>query len=138
MSNCVQDTDRPDVDGVKPKMQAIRDACASVLFKADLVPSLSIHTDDNIMSSVTIKGTFDPPNEWKNGIEYNSRHFRFVIVPMEGMRYYNTLFPDKDDSKVTVELEHCQSNLSVFRKYTATPEKVIAKIKTWMERNKKP
>lgn len=133
MTNCVQDIDRPDVCRTEPKMHSIWETCVKMISKNMIIGYLSIHTDDNIMSSVTIRGSFDSPSEWKNGIKYNSRHFRFAIVPMKGKRYY-----DCYDRKVTVELEHCQSNLSNFRKYTATPEKVIAKIKAWIERNKKP
>jgi len=121
---CVHDVDRPDVGGVAPKMQAICKATTEAL----QAPWLQIRTDDNICSSVTIKGSLEPKSEWQGGIWHNSRYFMFFISPEKGKRYY------EDGDKVTAELHNCHG-VNKFRKYTSTPENVIAKIQTWIESN---
>lgn len=122
----VQDVDRPDINGVYPKMFPI---CEQV--KQTLVPTphMNIYTNDNIMSSVMIVGSLDARENWINGIYENSRYFRFDIKPMNGKRYY-----DVTDDKVTVELT-CKYTLSKFRKYTGPVNKVIAKIQEWIDSN---
>ena len=120
----VHDVDRPDVGGVPAKMLPIHNTCLQEL----QAPFLRINTDDNLCSSVVIKGSFEPPDQWTNGIWQNSRYFMFRIVPMKGKRYY-----DPADVKVTVELSNKSYKLAKFRKYTGTPEKCIAKIKEWIK-----
>jgi hypothetical protein len=125
-SSLVHDVDRPDVGGIKTKMQAICEQANAEL--AGIVPFFRIRADDNIMSSVTIRGTSDPQNEWTNGIFQNGKYFIFAIQPMNGKRYYSP-----DDEKVTVTLDSVSSECKgKFRKYTATPDKCIAKVKTWL------
>jgi hypothetical protein len=119
---CVHDVDRPDVGGVAPKMLAICEATKEAL----QAPWLQILTDDNLCSSVTIKGSLEPKSEWQSGIWMNSRYFMFFIHAEKGKRYY------EDGDRVSVELHTCHG-VNKFRKYTATPEKVIAKLKTWIE-----
>src|SRR6185437_8108406 len=54
-SQMIEDTQRPDKDGVPAKMQAVCD-----LFRQGLTaPVLRITTDDNLCSSVFICGSFD-------------------------------------------------------------------------------
>lgn len=118
----VHDVDRPDVAGVTPKMQAICEAAREAL----QAPWLQIRTDDNLCSSITIEGSLEPKSEWQGGIWQNSRYFMFFINPLKGKRYFTT------GENVTVELHNCHG-VNKFRKYTATPEKVIAKLKTWIE-----
>lgn len=124
----VHDIDRPDVGGVPPKMQAIAEQVKEAL--AGLVPYLTVGTNDNLMSSVSIRGSFDARETWTNGIWENSRNFRFSIVPMNGKRYY-----DAADDKVTVELEQGR-RVGKFRKSTATVAKVIERIKAFIEAGK--
>lgn len=118
----VHDIDRPDVADVTPKMQAICEAAREAL----QAPWLQIRTDDNLCSSVTIKGSLEPKSEWQGGIWHNSRYFMFFINPEKDKRYY------EDGGKVSVKL-HAGREVNKFRKYTATPEKVIAKLKTWIK-----
>lgn len=124
----VHDIDRPDVGGVPPKMQAIAEQVKEAL--AGLAPYLTVSTNDNLMSSVSIRGSFDARETWTNGIWENSRNFRFSIVPMNGKRYY-----DAADEKVTVELEQGH-RVGKFRKSTATVAKVIERIKAFIEAGK--
>ena len=121
----VHDINRPDVAGVAPKMLAICEAARLAL--AGVAPYLSITTDDNLMSSVTIRGSFDARETWTNNIFHNSRYFIGSIVPMEGRRYYNP-----SDQKVTIEFSSLDSRMSKFRKYTGPIDKVIAKVKEYL------
>ena len=127
--NVVEDIDRPDILKQKPKMQKICDDCKTELDQ--IVPYLSIHTDDNLMSSITIRGTFDDKSEWSYGIFHNGEYFIIHITPEKGKRYYT------DGEKVTLEQISTSHKLktSNIRKYTATPEKVIAKLKAWIMGN---
>jgi len=120
----VHDIDRPDVAGVAPKMQAIADACREQLH----APFLQVSTDDNLCSSVSIKGSSDAKGEWENGIWQNSRYFHFNVSPLKGKRYY-----DDSDPKVTVQLYSGCRKEAKFRKYTAPVHKVIAKIQSWID-----
>ena len=124
MSIVVHDIDRPDVNGVPPKMQAICEKLREELS----APWLSITTDDNLMSSVTIKGSLDPREEWSGKIWQNSRYFYFHVCPMGGKRYYSP-----DDAKVTVEMPNASYKLGKFRKYTGPVDKVITKIAEWIK-----
>lgn len=127
----IQDISRPDVNGNAPKMQDVK-VLAETTFGQELrysdVPELHVSTDDNLMSSVTIRGSYDAKTEWKNGIYYNSRHFRFSITPAKGKRYFTP------GEKVTVELETCYENLK-FRKGTCTPEKAVQRIVEFLKAN---
>jgi hypothetical protein len=81
----VNDIDRPDVNGVKPKMQEICDLAKKEL--AGIVPYLNITTDDNLCSNVSIQGSFDPKDSWENGIFHNGRYF-IIFIHAEKKRYY--------------------------------------------------
>lgn len=120
----IQSVDRPDVNGVAPKMQAIADKARE---KVDgLVPFMRVSTDDNIMSSVSVRGSFDGPESWSNKIFENSRYFRFSIVPAKGARYY-------EGGNVKVELSVKSHKIDrKFRAYTGAPDKVIEKIVKWI------
>jgi hypothetical protein len=120
------DLDRPDI-GKAPKMQAIADSASARFCKA---PYIRVATDDNLCSSVSIRGSFD--TEWSGGIFQNSRYFYFSICPSKGKRYYD---PATDD-KVTVELDGASYKIEgKFRKYTGPPEKCIARIAKWIFEN---
>jgi len=119
----IQDIDRPDVMGTPPKMASVCEAATSALNAA----WLKITTDDNICSSIHIRGSLDPRETWGNGIFENSRYFRFFIRPMGGRRYYSP-----DDPKVTVELISMGSGMPKFRKSTSNPGVAIARIKAWL------
>lgn len=121
--NIVEDLDRPDKGNTPPKMQAIAQTTKEAL--ANLTPFLSVKTDDNLMSSVVITGTFQPREQWPMGIFHNARYFIFFIRPARGQRYYTAGEP------VEVELTSC-NNLPKFRKSTTTPEKAIQRIKTYL------
>lgn len=122
----VHDVDRPDVGGVPPKMQAIKELVVKEL--TGLLPFLSVTCDDNITSNITIRGTKEPKEQWANGIFHNATYFIGAIGPMNEKRYY-----DPADPKVTVGVGSVGSrDLPKFRKYTASPEKVVAKLKEWI------
>ncbi len=127
----VEDVSRPDVNGNKPKMQAIADIYKGMLESLNL-GHMNVGCNDNIMSSVTVRGSYDKKEDWSNGIFENSRYFIFTIVPMDGKRYYD----DKDD-KACVQLLSCGHKLNVkkFRKYTASVVKIVAKMEEWLKAN---
>lgn len=104
------------------KMQAIADQLQPLI---PLVPYCQVTCDDNIMSSVWIRASFDARETWSNGIYQNSRHFMIHITPPKGARWY-------EGGNVTAELTSGYK-VHQFRKYTSTPEKVVAKIKQWIE-----
>ena len=119
----VNDIDRPDVGGVLAKMHGI---CEQTKIALDgMTPFLRIFTDDNLMSSVTVRGAFEPKEEWSYGIFENATSFMFHISPDGGKRYYT------EGEKVTVELISSKWTLPKFRKYTGPIDKVLAKIKEW-------
>lgn len=123
----VQDLDRPDVNGTPAKMLAIKELAAKEL--AGLLPHMVITVDDNIMSNVGLRGTKEPKEQWTNGIFHNATYFIAAIVPMDGKRHY-----DPADPKVTVEVNSVGSrSMPKFRKYTASPDKVVAKLKEWIK-----
>ena len=124
----VNDLDRPDVHGVLPKMHSICDKAKEELLH--LTPYMTICTDDNIMSSVTVRGTKESKDTWQFGIFENAGYFTFLIKPMDDKRYY-----DPKDDKVTVELVSKSYKLPKFRKYTGPLDKVLLKIKEWVQQN---
>jgi hypothetical protein len=131
----VTDIDRPDVNGVQPKMYAIESLAFEELytdvFSDQLIPSLHIECNDNLLSSVIITGSFDPRESWSGGYWENSHYFQFFITAKDGKRYYEAGQP------VTVELNRKSYKIAAkFRKFTGTPEKAIAKIKQWILDNK--
>ena len=118
------DLDRPDTNGTTPKMEAISEAAKAAL----TAPWLCISTDDNLCSSVSIRGSFD--TEWHGGVFQNSRYFLFSICPERGKRYYTP------GEKVAVELDRVSHKIAgKFRKYTGPPEKCITRIKKWISEN---
>ena len=128
MNSVIQDVDRPDVDGVAPKMQAI---CDKIREELVTLPYVSVSTNDNLMSSVYVRGTFDPKENWTNGIFQNGLYFVISICPEKGKRYYT------EGEKITVELGSCSYLLgeTKMRKYTGPVEKVIEKINKWFVLN---
>ena len=112
------------INGTAPSMEAISEAARATL----QAPWLRISTDDNLCSSVSIRGSFD--TEWSGGIFQNSRYFFFSICPEKGKRYYSP------GEKMTVELYGVSHEIAgKFRKYTGPPEKCIAKIANWISEN---
>lgn len=103
------------------KMQAVYDLVKPL---ETLVPYSYITVSDNLMSDVWFKGSFDKKETWANDIFHNSRYFMFFISPPKGTRWYV-------GGDVCVELSSCGFDTK-FRKYTGTPEKVVAKIKEWI------
>lgn len=111
-----------------PRMQAIAD-----IAKARLSCTyLTISVTDNLCSAITIYGSFDKREAWKNGIFENSKNFKFMITSKNNKRYY------EEGDHLTVELLICSRQIinRNFRKYTGTPEKVIAKIADWIDSNR--
>ncbi len=96
------------------------------------LPSYNVSTDDNIMSSVYIDGSFDAKENWPGGFFQNSRFFQAMVTPSKGKRYYD------DGDRVTLTLTSASHKLTnrKLRKYTATPEKVAAKLREWIEGNR--
>jgi hypothetical protein len=125
----VHDVDRPDVGGVPPKMKAVCETVKAMLEELGL-PDLKVTTDDNLGSSVLINGswTADPPgNIWHNGL-----CFQIWINPAKGKRYY------EEGERVSLELSHCSYKLAQnkLRKYTGPVDKVIDKLRAWVESNR--
>lgn len=117
----VHDVDRPDVNGVPPKMLAIADQVRAALS----APFLTVETNDNLCSSVIIRGSFQAKEEWSGGIFYNSPFFMLILTPPG--RYY------KEGDRITAKLSTNSRQVKKFRAYTGSPENVVAKIKTWLE-----
>jgi len=125
----VHDIDRPDVNGTPPKMRAVAEKAKEVL--EGMTPVMNITTDDNLGSSVSIRGAFNPKEKWYNGIFQNGKYFIIFIWPEKRKRYY------EEGEKVTIELSDSSHNLKKMRKYTGPLDKAIPKIATWIEQNKK-
>lgn len=122
----VHDIYRPDVNDTPPKMQALCEQVQKTL--QGIAPYLQISTNDNIMSSIWIKGAMEPKETWANGIFHNApRYFILSITPQNEKRYY-----DPNDPKVCLELTSMGRNMSKLRKYTAPPDKVIQKLKDYI------
>ena len=126
MAESVQSIDRPDVNGTPAKMAAICEAVIAALVGCQ-AGWLKITTDDNIMSSVTIRGTVQPKDQWSYGIFHNARYWIIHVFPMKGKRYY-----DPADPKVTVKLSSSGIGTAKFRKYTGPVDKVTAKVRAWI------
>lgn len=118
----VQDIDRPDINGIPPKMQAI-----SELMKEKLsAPYLRIQCSDNLCSSVMISGALVTKEEFPNGILQNAPFFMIQIRP--ATRYYT------EGQEVSAEMFCRHYKLPKMRKYTSSsPEKVAKKIQEWIE-----
>jgi len=121
----VQDIDRPDINGKAPKMVAVCLQIQDAL--KGLTPFLRINTNDNFCSSVDIKGSYEPADDWPGQIWENSRYFSLIVSPKA--RYYT------EGDKVSVEINHKSYKLPKMRKYTGPVDKVIKKIVTWVEGN---
>ncbi len=120
----IHDIDRP------PKMLKVKEAIEEALKEA--APEINVTTDDNIMSSVTIRGSFDPKTLWQGGIFHNSRFFIISVVPEKGKRYY-----EDTDTKVEVHMTAQSHKVKgKLRKYTGPLNKVIEKIKKFIDENK--
>jgi hypothetical protein len=111
---------------VPAKMLAIATQTSAAL--EGLLPYLSVTATDNLMSSVHIRGSFQAKEQWSNGIFHNSPYFIIFIQPEGDKRYYNPA-----DTKVTLELTSKGGKVAKLRKYTATVDKVIAKLRQWIE-----
>jgi hypothetical protein len=116
----VQDINRPDINGVPPKMQSIADLVNAIPTKT---PHFVVGVDDNLLSNVTIWGALDTKDQWYNGIFYNGKYFIVSIFPKTG-RYYNP------GDNVTLSLT--SSRVGKLRKYTSSPEKVVKKLGEWL------
>lgn len=109
-------------------MKAVRDTIAKAVEGLN-VPVLSVTASDTLMSSVWVTGSFDPKENWNNGIFENSRYFRFHITPAENCRYY---IPEVD-TRVTVELAYKSYTVDKgFRKSTTYPERAAERIAKWL------
>lgn len=125
----IEDIGRPDIGNIPATMIGI---CQEMQTAVDgiTLDCLNVTTDDNIMSSVDIRGSLDPRNTWANGIFMNSRWFMFSIVPAKRARYYDP----ETETKVTVELDNSSREVLKFRKGTTTPANAIKRIREWIEK----
>ena len=123
----VQSIDRPDVNGVPPKMSAIAALAKESL--AGLAPVLNIRATDNLMSAVDVGGSFDPRESWSNGIIENSRYFRLQLVAARGRRYYDPAA----DAEITLEVISVGLGMKAPRKHTGPAAKVLARLRKWLE-----
>lgn len=110
-------------------MQPIADKVKDMLS----CPYLRIRCDDNIMSSVDIRGTLTPKDEWPNAIFHNAPGFTFLVSPEKGKRYF-----DPDDTRVQVSLLTCGPGMPNcrFRRYTGPIASALARIVAWVDSNK--
>jgi len=122
----VQDVDRPDVNGKLAKMASDAEQIEKTL---SILPFVKVQASDNLCSSITIRGSLDTPDQWKNGIFENGRSFLIMIFPEKRKRYY------EPGDKVTAQTS--MNRLGKFRKYTSSPEKVARRIYDWIELQKK-
>lgn len=130
MTDIVVDIDRPDVNGIEPKMHDINIAVEAAV--GNLVPFINLSCDDKLMSSIYIRGSFNAKENWNSRYWENSEYFRFSIEPEKNKRYYTK------GEKVMVELRGKSHKIAnSFRKFTGSPEKVIARIKEWILSNSK-
>ena len=123
----INDIDRPDVNGEEPKMKEVADIIRGSLLKYN-IPFLSVTTDDNLTSSVTIKGSYTPKEEWANGIFHNSKYFIINISP-KNKRYYNS------GDKVEMELYSSDSGVENMRRGTSDIPKTVKKLQNWGLKN---
>ena len=117
----VQDIDRPDINGTPPKMSEIAQMIKRRLKR---LPYVKVHTDDNLCSSITIRGALDSPEQWRNGIFENGKSFLIIIMPEKRKRYYES------GDKITAEVR--MNRLGKFRKSTASPERIVQRINEWI------
>jgi len=113
---------RPDTNGKSAKMRSVAEQIENSF--PDL-PFIKVRTDDNLCSSITIRGSLDAPEQWRNGIFENGRSFTLMIFPEKRKRYYEA------GDKVTVEMG--MNRLGKFRKYTSSPDKVAQRIHEWVK-----
>jgi len=111
-----------------PAMQSLADQVRNAT--SDLAPFISVTTNDRFGSSVSIKGSFTPREDWSGGIYYNGMYFMLVITCAGNETIY-----DESQSKVTIErlTIHPNVNRPTFRKYTGPIEKCIEKLVKWIE-----
>lgn len=128
----------PDVNGTPPKMKEIADRVREHI--EGLAPVIKVTCDDNLMSSIIIRGAFDSPDEWSNGIFENGLYFILHIIPEKGKRYYT---PGEKITLEAIHISHQIANVDAtagikrpkFRKYTGTVDKVISRLQNWMQPN---
>lgn len=126
----VYDIHRPDVNGVRPKMEPL----ISLFDNPDeaRIPFFKVWTNDNLVSSIWIQGSLDHAESWGNKIYENSRYFRFFVSAEKGKRYYS------EGEQITIELHSAAYRLTKiegfkkFRKYTGTPQQCANKLKKWL------
>ena len=123
----VNDIDRPDVNGVAPKMQGVCDDLRAKLEDVSKLKYLSVWTNDNLCSSVTVRASLDEKGDWANNIFQNSRYIILTVHVAKGKRYY------EEGDKVTVEMISKKYSLPNMRKYTGTPDKVVQKIVDYVQ-----
>lgn len=126
----VQSIDRPDVGGVKPKMESMAEKVSASIIGP--MQWMHVEVDDNIMSSITIRATVEAKENWPMHIMHNARYVIISITPMDGKRYY-----DPADPNVTLSLTSKGSKVKTkLRKYTGPVDKVIEKIKDYLAKVK--
>lgn len=129
--NVIQDVDRPDVNGIPPKMAALAEQMKESLEKTSLVKmELAVYTvtvDDNIMSNVSLRFAYEPRDQWTNGIFHNANYVLASLTPMKGKRYY-----EPTDPHITVEVDGHGLKDASFRKYTGPADKAIARLVKWL------
>lgn len=128
----VQDVARPDVNKLPKMWDLAKQLCE--LLGDNIVPVIKVHTDDNIMSTLYIDGSFDLRENWEMGIMRNSRYFSIRISTEKGARYYE---PGKKLTLEWMNVGHIKVDgrykpMTAPRKSTNTPEKIFAKVKQWL------
>lgn len=124
----MQDVDRPDVKGNPPKMARIHEMVRTALVGHCNLGYVNVTCDDNLCSTVWVRGSFDAKETWSNGIIENSRYF--LVSLSCANRYYT------EGDKVILQFSTGWA-VTKLRKYTGTPEKCIEKLLAWIKDNAK-
>lgn len=107
------------------KMQHIADAVRSAI--DGILPYIRITVDDDLLSNVGINTACQPKEAWVNGIFHNSEYTIIMISSANGKQYY-------DGGDVTLELTSKSHKIGQkLRKYTGSVEKVVEKLKKYLE-----
>lgn len=97
---------------------------AQIAEKIDLPAAfVRVSESDSIATSITITGSFDDRNLWKNGILHNSRYFIVQISTPNGKAYQGG----------DVVLEGLAG--VKIRKFTGSPDKALARLLSWCQQN---
>lgn len=100
---------------------------AKSLREVETLGFLSVETSDRICSSIHIKASIESLESVKYW--HNSTNLMLSIYPAGEKQFYEV----GDKLSVTLQILSHKKKDKKFRKFTGTPEKVMAKIQTYLE-----